>query len=81
MSAAEAAGFDAETALVGAKLQIDHEKSGIGLADPARREELRRLMELGQHYPSAFNAALVGGWVGGGGGGGAGGGGRGAGRR
>jgi hypothetical protein len=38
---------------------VDHEKSGIGLADTGRRAELRRLMELGQHYPSAFNAALV----------------------
>jgi hypothetical protein len=61
MTAAELAGFDAETALVGSKLQVDHEKSGVHLEGAAERRELRRLLALGQHYPSAFNAALVGG--------------------
>lgn len=59
MTPAELAAFDAETALVASKLQIDHEKSGVHLADPVQRAELRRLLELGQHYPSAFNATLV----------------------
>ncbi|GBF99345.1 hypothetical protein Rsub_11757 [Raphidocelis subcapitata] len=58
MSAAEVAEFDAETALVGSKLEVDHEKSGVHLEGAAERRELRRLLALGQHYPSAFNAAL-----------------------
>lgn len=60
MSAAELSAFCPEAALVGSKLQMDQEKSGVHLADAGARAELRRLMELGQHYPSAFNAALVG---------------------
>ncbi len=59
LSRSELAAFDPETAMVGLKLQVDHEKSGVHIEDAGRRAELRRLMELGQHYPSAFNAALV----------------------
>jgi hypothetical protein len=61
MSASELAGFFPEAVLVGTKLQVDQEKSGVHLQDESTRARLRRLMELGQHYPSAFQSALVGG--------------------
>lgn len=61
MAASELAEWDAETALVGAKLQLDHEKAGVHITDAGARAALRHAMEANQHYPSAFNAALVGG--------------------
>ena len=65
LSPAQLAAFDAETALVGARLKADHERSGVHLTDPNARAALRRLMARGQHYAAEFNAALV--RVGGGG--------------
>ena len=52
-------GFTAEAVIVGQKLLLDFEKSGIHLKDLEQREAVQELMARNGHYGALFNHALV----------------------
>jgi hypothetical protein len=51
--------FTPEVVVVGQKLLLDFEKSGIHLQDPIIKERLQQLMARNGHFSAQFNSNLV----------------------